>query len=298
MNVSHQRLLDGFEAYMRFVRRAADNTVVSYMFDVRSLLSTLPDPLVPQQAFTFAGLSTFMADLHDLGIAPTSRARILAGIRAFTKYLHIEGIIESDTGADLEAPQTPRNIPNVLSVEEIDAILASIDLSTPLGRRNKAIIELLYSCGLRVSELCNLNITDINAREGVIFVTGKGSKQRLVPVSRTALKLVADYIRNDRTEPQKGEQSILFLNRRGHRLTRQMVFIIIQQAARMALGREISPHTLRHSFATHLLEGGADLRAIQMMLGHESIGTTEIYLHVDTTRLRQEILLHHPRNRM
>lgn len=241
-------------------------------------------------------LHTFLASLYDIGISPRSQARIISGLRSFFKFLRLEGYIDADPTALIDLPRLARHLPEVLTIDEIDAMEAEIDLTKPEGSRNLAIIETLYSCGLRVSELCNLPITRVSLADMAILVDGKGSKQRIVPMSEAAADKINLYL-PDRATPKPGEEDILFLNRRGKRLTRVMVFYIIRDLAeRAGIKRTISPHTLRHSFATHLLEGGANLRAIQMMLGHESIGTTQIYLHTDTSRLRQEILLHHPRN--
>jgi integrase/recombinase XerD len=224
----------------------------------------------------------------------------VSGLKSFFKYLRMERIVDENPTILLESPRIGRHLPEVLSVDEIDNMIAAIDLSTPEGNRNRAIIETMYGCGLRVSELCNLQINDINFENRFIIVTGKGSKQRMVPMSDIAAQLVDSYINNERAAvPVKpGEEGIVFLNRRGRRLSRVMIFYIIRDLAALAgIKKDVSPHTLRHSFATHLLEGGANLRAIQQMLGHESIATTEIYLHMDNTRLREEILLHHPRNK-
>jgi integrase/recombinase XerD len=212
----------------------------------------------------------------------------------------MERIVETDPTLLLESPRIGRHLPDVLSVDEIDRMISAIDLSTPEGNRNRAIIETMYGCGLRVSELCNLELNNIDLDNLFIVVNGKGSKQRMVPMSEVSAQLIKDYVANERADvPVKsGEEGIVFLNRRGRRLSRVMIFYIIRDLAALAgITKEVSPHTLRHSFATHLLEGGANLRAIQQMLGHESIATTEIYLHIDNTRLREEIMLHHPRNK-
>lgn len=240
-----------------------------------------------------------MAQIHDLGIAVRSQARLVSGIKQFFHYLRVEGYIETDPSELLEVPRIGRHLPEVLSVEEIDRMIAAIDLSTPEGIRNRAIIETMYGCGLRVSELVNLEISKVYLQEQYLLVDGKGNKQRIVPMSEAAVERILEYMREARSgiEVKPGEENILFLNRRGSRLTRQMIFTVIRRLALQAdIRKTISPHTLRHSFATHLLEGGANLRAIQQMLGHESISTTEIYLHLNPTLLRSQILLHHPRN--
>jgi len=297
----YDRLLEAYSAYLQLERGLSPNTREAYAADVQKLISwAASDSLTPSvQALSGEHLQTFMASLHDLGISPRSQARILSGLRSFFRFLRIEGYITEDPTLLLETPNTGLHLPEVLTLDEINAMEASIDLGKPEGPRNLAIIETIYSCGLRVSELCDLKISRISVADRMLMVEGKGTKERIVPISETALDRINDYLpwrANLNVKP--GEEDILFLNRRGHRLTRVMVFYIIRKAAEMAgIRRVISPHTLRHSFATHLLEGGANLRAIQMMLGHESIATTQIYLHTDTTALRSEIIRFHPRNR-
>lgn len=245
-------------------------------------------------------LEEFLATLHDLGISPRSQARIVSGIKSFFKFLKMEAIIDNDPTLLLPSPRLGRHLPEVLTLNEIDRMIASIDLSQPQGQRNRAIIEVLYGCGLRVSELINLKLSQIFENEEYIIVTGKGNKQRLVPISQEALMQIDLYIEQTRSNMvvMPGCDDILFLNRRGNKLSRVMIFYIIKQLCQMAgIKKTVSPHTLRHSFATHLLEGGANLRAIQQMLGHESIATTEIYVHIDRSTLRHEILTHHPRNK-
>ncbi|MDD6281585.1 MAG: site-specific tyrosine recombinase [Muribaculaceae bacterium] len=258
----------------------------------------------------YARLQEFMAAVHDLGIAPRSQARLVSSIRQFFHYLKIEGYIPTDPTTLLQIPRTGKHLPEVLTVDEIDAMIAAIDVSTPEGIRNRAIIETLYGCGLRVSELVNLEISKVYFDREYLIVDGKGAKQRIVPMSGVSITRIQEYLTEVRSRftnaavstpgcpaVARGDQNILFLNRRGARLTRQMIFTIIRRLAAAAdIRKTISPHTLRHSFATHLLEGGANLRAIQQMLGHESIATTEIYLHLTPTLLREQILLHHPRN--
>ena len=251
--------------------------------------------------FVVASLIADLAShpLQDVGIQPRSQARIISGIKGFYKFLRLEGYMDSDPTELLPTPKIGRHLPEVLTIAEIDSMIAAIDMSKPEGQRNRAIIETLYGCGLRVSELVSLRLSQLFLEERYVVVLGKGNKQRLVPISPVAIEQIALYLEQTRSRQvaQRGSEDILFLNRRGAMLTRQMIFHIIKQLCELAGVRKvISPHTLRHSFATHLLEGGANLRAIQQMLGHESITTTEIYVHIDRSRLRDEILAHHPRN--
>lgn len=295
-----KRLSESYRAYLLLERGLTDNTREAYMRDANKfIIWAASDTECPSlQSVKCEHVETFVASLHDLGISSRSQARIISGLKAFFKYLRIEGYIEEDPTALIESPKIGDHLPEVLTLQEINAMEAAIDLGKPEGQRNLAIIETLYSCGLRVSELCNLQMSRINLDEQILMVEGKGNKQRIVPMSESAVQEILNYL-EDRTnlDIKPGEEDILFLNRRGHRLTRVMVFYIIRTLAEtVGIKRNISPHTLRHSFATHLLEGGANLRAIQMMLGHESIATTQIYLHTDTHTLRQEILRHHPRN--
>ena len=292
----HLKLLDRFSAYLSLERGVAENTVMAYTADAAKFLDTLGDnyplPSVDRQM-----MSEFIGDLVDLGIAPGSRSRIISGLKSFFKFLKLEKEIEHDPTVLLETPRLGRALPDVLSVDEIDRLIGSIDLSVPDGRRNRAILETIYGSGLRVSELCTLELSRLRLDEGFLIVTGKGSKERVVPMSDISVKLIREYLAEDRPAPKRGEEDYVFLNRRGSHLTRQMIFIVIKNHASLAgIDKTVSPHTLRHSFATHLLEGGANLRVIQQMLGHESIGTTEIYLHVSNTRLRDQILRYHPRN--
>lgn len=295
------KVIESYTAFLSLERGLSDNTRMAYAADVHKLCDALD--IVDETALsavTAEDLQSFLADIHDLGISPRSQARIVSGLKSFFKYLQLERIVEIDPTILLESPRIGRHLPEVLSVEEIDRMISSIDLSTPEGNRNRAIIETMYGCGLRVSELCNLELNNIDLQNLFLIVNGKGSKQRMVPMSEISAQLIADYVSNERADvPVKsGEEGIVFLNRRGRRLSRVMIFYIIRDLAALAgITKEVSPHTLRHSFATHLLEGGANLRAIQQMLGHESISTTEIYLHIDNTRLREEIMLHHPRNK-
>lgn len=291
-------VLKQYSAHLLLERGLSENTRQSYLNDVEHLLRYLSDNNLGLKDVTLDTLHNFIAELHDLGISPRSQARIISGIKSFFRFLKLENRIDSNPTLLLESPRVGRKLPEVLSIEEIDEMISCIDLSTNEGQRNRAIIETLYGCGLRVSELVNLEINKIFLDEEYIVITGKGNKERVVPISPVAIHEIELYL-NDRQhlDIKSGEENILFLNRRGRRLTRVMIFYIIKNLAQLAgIRKEISPHTLRHSFATHLLEGGANLRAIQQMLGHESISTTEVYIHIDRTRLREEILTYHPRN--
>lgn len=291
------KLLDSYDAYLLLERGMSDNTRAAYRSDVEKLVCYLADGATTLGDVTLDTLHNFAADLHDLGISPRSQARIVSGVKSFFKFLKNQQFIEHNPARMLENPQVGLHLPEVLTVAEIDAMLDAIDLATPEGQRNRAIVETLYSCGLRVSELVNLEIGKVFVDEGYVIVTGKGSKERVVPISESALREISAWMdhRAD-IDIKPGEEQMLFVSRRGKRLTRVMIFYIIKRLAELAgIRKEISPHTLRHSFATHLLEGGANLRAIQQMLGHESIATTELYLHLDRSHLREEILQHHPR---
>lgn len=291
------KLLDSYDAYLLLERGMSDNTRAAYRSDVEKLVCYLADGVTTLGDVTLDTLHNFAADLHDLGISPRSQARIVSGVKSFFKFLKNQQFIEHNPARMLENPQVGLHLPEVLTVAEIDAMLEAIDLATPERQRNRAIVETLYSCGLRVSELVNLEIGKVFVDEGYVIVTGKGSKERVVPISESALREISAWM-DDRADIdiKPGEEQMLFVSRRGKRLTRVMIFYIIKRLAELAgIRKEISPHTLRHSFATHLLEGGANLRAIQQMLGHESIATTELYLHLDRSHLREEILQHHPR---
>lgn len=287
-------LIRDFSHYLSLQRGLSANTVEAYSHDIRQLAEYFspdgPDSLSAEN------LQDFLASLHDLGLSRTSQARVVASIRSFYKYLFSEGVIPENPSLLLESPKIDRTLPDVLSVEEIDAMIAAIPEDKNEAARNRAIIEMLYGSGLRVSELCDLRISRFSARDGMAIIEGKGAKQRLVPVSPGAIDCVTEYLGQRANGPIKaGEEDILFLNRRGRRLTRVMIFYIVKELAELAgIRKTVSPHTLRHSFATHLLEGGANLRAIQQMLGHESIATTEIYVHLDSSQLRRQLLLHHP----
>ncbi|MBO5951935.1 MAG: site-specific tyrosine recombinase XerD [Bacteroidaceae bacterium] len=294
------QLLQKYRQYLLLEKSLSPNTLEAYLSDVSKLLSFLNDEGIAIQQVTLDNLHTFAAGLRDLGIAPRSQIRIISGIKSFFKFLLIDEYIPADPSEFLESPKIGRHLPDVLTVEEIDRIVKCIDLSQPEGHRNKAMIETMYSCGLRVSELCGLKMNDLYMEEGFLRVTGKGSKQRLVPMSPTAIKEITTYINGTRRhiDIKSGYESFLFLSiRRGKPISRVMVFDIVKKLVQEAgVNKSVSPHTFRHSFATHLLEGGANLRAIQCMLGHEKIATTEIYTHIDRNRLREEIELHHPRN--
>lgn len=283
---------------MKLQRNYSGNTLEAYILDINKLLKFLKDNGISPEAAKLSDIQCFAASLHDIGISPRSQCRILSGVRAFYKYLYLDGYIKDDPTELLESPKLGDHLPEVLTTEEVDRLEQAIDLSKWEGQRNKAIIEVLFSCGLRVSELVNLKMSALYLDEQFVRITGKGSKERLVPISENAIEqLKYWFIDRSHMNIKPGEEDYVFLNRRGAHLTRTMILIMIKRlGAEAGIQKTISPHTLRHSFATALLEGGADLRAIQSMLGHESIGTTEIYTHIDTHTLREEILNHHPRN--
>lgn len=294
-----EALLREYNGYLRLQRGLSANTAEAYRRDVEKLTAWLAAEHTPLREVTYPALEQFTAALFELGIAETTRKRIVSGIKSFFHFLRISDFIAEDPSLLLETPRPGLHLPEVLTLSEIDALIAAIDPDSTEADRNRAIMETLYGCGLRVSELTNLEIGRINFAEGFITVLGKGSKERIVPMSPVAADRIQEYLHGSRTEVKikPGEEGILFLNRRGHRLTRQMIFTIVRRLAEAAgVTKTISPHTMRHSFATHLLEGGANLLSIQQMLGHESVATTEIYIHLDTSHLREEILLHHPRN--
>ncbi len=297
-NEESKKILKSYGHYLKLEKSFSPHTVEAYLNDLRKLTDFLAEERINILDVKLENLETFSAHLRDLGICPRSQARILSGIRSFYHYLILDGRLEADPTELLESPQTGRKLPDVLSVEEIDSLIGAIDLSAPEGQRNRAILEILYSCGLRVSELCNLKLSDLYTEQGFIKVNGKGSKQRLVPISPRGIRELEYYFVDRNTVTIKpGYEDFIFISKRGKNISRIMVFHIIKQLAdNIGLKKNISPHTFRHSFATHLLEGGANLRAIQSMLGHESIGTTEIYTHIDRKRLRSEIIEHHPRN--
>ena len=295
-----ERIMQRYEGYLRIEKGLSANTAAAYCRDVDHLVRYLNNEDKKFEQVTESDLEGFLATLHDVGIAPRSQARIISGIKSFFRYLLREQLIDTDPTQLLPAPRMGRHLPEVLTLDEIDRMIACIDLSHPQGQRNRAIIEVLYGCGLRVSELVELRLSQVFEQEEYIVVVGKGDKQRLVPISQEALTQINLYLEQTRSNQvtKPGCEDILFLNRRGNKLTRVMIFYIVKELCELAgIRKTVSPHTLRHSFATHLLEGGANLRAIQQMLGHESIETTEIYVHIDRSTLRNEILNHHPRNR-
>lgn len=287
-----------YHQYLKLEKSLSPNTLEAYQTDLEKLLRFLEAENISVLDVTLDDLQLFAAGLHDIGIHPRSQARILSGIKSFFHFLVIADYREDNPGELLEGPKIGFKLPEVLTVEEIDRIIDAIDLSKNEGQRNRAILETLYSCGLRVSELCNLKLSDLYFEEGFIKVEGKGSKQRLVPISPRAIKEIKYWLidrNHGRIKP--GFEDYVFLARWGNGISRIMIFHLIKELAEKAgITKSISPHTFRHSFATHLLEGGANLRAIQSMLGHESIATTEIYTHIDRNRLRSEIIEHHPRN--
>ena len=291
-------LIRKYQRYLKLEKGYSPNTLDAYIRDVDKLLKFLSDEEKTPQEAKLEDIENFAAAVCDLGIGARSLARILSGVRQFYRFLVLDGYMEADPTELLESPKQPQHLPEVLSTAEVDMLERAIDLSKWEGHRNRAIIEVLFSCGLRVSELTHLKLSNLYREEQFVRVMGKGSKERLVPISPKALQEL-DYWFADRNQMKikEGEEDYVFLNRRGAHLTRTMILIMIKNYARDAgIKKTISPHTLRHSFATALLEGGANLRSIQAMLGHESIGTTEIYTHIDTTTLHEEILNHHPRN--
>ncbi len=294
-----EELRRDFEAYLRLERSLSPNTANAYLVDTAHLLDYLESRSLLLTDTTEEDLHLLLTTLRELGISPRSQARLIAGIRAFCQFLRIEGYILTDPSELLESPQLARHLPDVLSIEEIDAMIQAIPPGKEESLRNEAIIETLYGSGLRVSELVDLRISRISLDDRLMIVEGKGSKQRMVPMSPSSVALIQAYLpERERLNIKPTGRDVLFLNRRGAPLSRVMVFYIIRDLAALAgIQKKVSPHTMRHSFATHLLEGGANLRAIQEMLGHESIATTEIYLHLDRSRLRRELLEHHPRYR-
>ncbi|MGB0521962.1 MAG: site-specific tyrosine recombinase XerD [Flammeovirgaceae bacterium] len=296
-----QQAVDAFSDYLRLERSMSKNTIEAYLRDVAKLRQFFGDdsinPLAPNQ-LRGNDIEHFLACLYDLNVAPHTQARILSGIKAFYKFLSLQNQVEQDPTHLIAAPKLTRKLPDVLTVAEIEAICLAIDHASPEGMRNRAIIETLYSSGLRVSELINLTLSNLFFDIGFLKVVGKGNKERFVPIGKSAIKQINLYrlhIRNQQTIA-KGHENYVFLNRRGKQLTRVMVYTIVKKLAEQAgINKKVSPHTFRHSFATHLVEGGADLRAVQEMLGHESITTTEIYTHLDMTYLKQVITEFHPR---
>ncbi|MBQ7222404.1 MAG: site-specific tyrosine recombinase XerD [Bacteroidales bacterium] len=286
-----------FRSYLRFERSLSPNTVEGYCSDVSKLAEFLLNKGIDNPSdIDFELLNEFISEMADSGIKKRSQARIISSVKSFFKFLENEGEISENPSDKIDSPKMQQYLPTVLSVDEVVAIIESVDLSKPEGHRNRAILEMLYSCGLRVSELVNLRISDLFFDDGFIRVMGKGSKQRLVPVGEPAIKAVGFYMQQRNAMPVKhGSEDILFLNRRGGKLTREMIFTIVKNQTEIAgVAKEVSPHTFRHSFASHLVENGADLRVVQEMLGHESILTTEIYTHIDTKKWQENILRYHP----
>jgi integrase/recombinase XerD len=295
---STAKVVDAYVRYLKLERNYSGNTLEAYKHDLEHLCMFAQQKGKQVAQLTLPDLQEYAASLHDLGVLPTTQARMICGVRAYFRYLVVNGEVENDPCELLESPRLGEHLPEVLTPQEIDRMENSIDLSRWDGHRNRAIIEVLYSCGLRVSELILLRLSDLFLDEGYIRVVGKGNKERIVPISSRAVKeLELWFVYRNEMFIKRGEEDYVFLGRRGAHLTRTMILLIIKrQAAEAGIKKTISPHTLRHSFATSLLEGGADLRAIQTMLGHEHIVTTEIYTHMDMSVLRQEILEHHPRN--
>lgn len=299
MENKENKIVSKYKTYLRLEKGLSANTIEAYLDDLNKLFMFITDESLSIEHITYADLQQFIAQLSDIGISARSQARIISGIKSFYRFLILDDYLQSDPTELLESPKIGMKLPEVLTLEEINELLNTIDLSSATGQRNRAILEVLYSCGLRVSELIHLRYSDIYFEEEFIKVEGKGNKQRLVPISPTALREIRNYLYDrQKMDVQKGYEDILFLNNRGKGLSRVMIFHIIKAQAELAnIRKTISPHTFRHSFATHLLEGGANLRAIQLMLGHEKITTTELYTHMDREFLRKEIISHHPRNK-
>ena len=294
-------IVKAYEKYLRLERNYSKNTLDNYLLDLQKLVNYMDDEGIDFRAITLEQLDRFAGTMRDLGIGARSLGRVLSGVRSFYRFLTLEGEVPTDPTELLVSPNIGKHLPEVLSVSEIDAIEAAIDPNMREAQRDLAIIETLYSCGLRVSELCELLISNLYMEEGFVRVRGKANKERVVPISRRAIEEIGRWFEQRRElKIKKGHEDYVFVSmRRGTKLSRITLFVRIKQLADLAgIEKNISPHTFRHSFATHLLEGGANLRAIQAMLGHESIPTTEIYTHIDRSRLREEILLHHPRNIM
>ncbi|MCK9613006.1 MAG: site-specific tyrosine recombinase XerD [Bacteroidales bacterium] len=293
--------MKGFRSFLLLEKSLSVNSIEAYLHDTKKLVQYLDysNQMTKPENIELKHLQDFVQWINKLGMSSYTQARVISGIRAFYKYLIIDNIITNDPTELLELPKISRKLPDVLSVEEINVLIAAIDLSHPQGERNKAILETLYGCGLRVSELINLKISDVYFNEGFVRIIGKGNKERLSPIGNSAMKQISIYLKQVRVhqEIKKGSADIIFLNRRGGKMSRQMIFFIIKELAeKSGLKKKIGPHTFRHSFATHLIERGADLRAVQDMLGHESITTTEIYTHLDRDFLRDAIIQYHPRS--
>ena len=298
-NENYEKLIAMFDAWLSMEKGLSANTVEAYNDDILKLLKYIAYRHRCPEEIEEADLHEFLATLYDLGISARTQARIISGIRSFFSFLKITGKVKDNPAALLKMPKLGKHFPDILTVEEIDAMEAAIDVSTYEGCRNRAIVEVMYSCGLRVSEVVSLRISNLFLQEEYIMVEGKGSKQRLVPISETAITLIRDYlaVRGD-VNVKSDAEDILFLNRRGSGMSRVMIFYIVKDLCEQCgIHKNISPHSLRHSFATHMLEGGANIRAIQQLLGHESISTTEIYVHIDCSYLRREVVNCHPRSK-
>jgi len=297
--MSWETSIKGFKSYLQIERSLSDNSVQAYIRDVKKFANYAIPLELSELKVTRVDISNFLAQINQEDISSRSQARIISGIKAFYKYLIMEDYLKINPTELIESPKIGLKLPDTLSLIEIDKLIAAVDLSNKQGERNRAILETLYSCGLRVSELVNLQLSNIHSKEGYLKVTGKGDKERLAPIGGRAIKYLTIYINEVRNhqEIKKGNEDFVFLNNRGTKLTRVMIFLIIQKLTEnIGLKKKISPHTFRHSFATHLIEGGADLRAVQEMLGHESITTTEIYTHLDNEYLRSNIIQFHPRS--
>jgi len=293
------RYITEFVSYLKIEKGLSNNSILAYKNDTNKLKNYCEDNNLSVKEVQYEHLKTFVTELYDLGLSARSQARIISGIKQFYAYLLLENQVSSDPSELLEQPKIGRKLPEVMSIEEIDQLIRANNLESPEGYRNRAILEVLYSCGLRVSELVELKFSDLFYDEGFVRVIGKGNKERLVPLSKSVEREIQKYVEKTRStlKIKAGNENFIFLNRRGSKLTRVMIFLIIKDLARkIDLKKKISPHTFRHSFATHLIEGGANLRAIQEMLGHESIITTEIYTHLDQRFLKDAILSFHPRN--
>jgi integrase/recombinase XerD len=295
--------INDFKYYLQVEKSLSENSVVSYESDIQKLMAFIEMfyPLKKPADITLQTLQEFLKYIAEFHFTETTQSRIISGIKHFFKFLVLENYIQISPAELLETPRIKRKLPVFLSVEEIDLMLSFIDRSTPEGERNLAMLETMYSCGLRVSELISLKLSDLHINDGFISVIGKGDKQRLIPIGKSALRLIDNYLTHHRNhiKIKKNNEDMIFLSKRGTPITRQMVFYVIKDLAEKAgIKKPLSPHTFRHSFATHLVEGGADLRAVQEMLGHESITTTEIYTHLDQHFLRENILSYHPRNNL
>jgi len=298
--MSWKTYINGYKSYLKLERSLSENSVQAYLHDIALLdrFLTFKSLKISPAEIKLKELQAFIQWINEIGLGARSQARIISGVKGFFKYCLLENIISNDPAQLLETPRLGRKLPDTLSIEDINHLIEAIDQSKPEGTRNKAILETLYSCGLRVSELVNLKLSNLHTEIGFVKVTGKGDKERLVPMGSVAIKFIKIYLKEIRNHQKihSGAEDVVFLNKRGNRLSRVMIFTIIKQLSqKINLKKSISPHTFRHSFATHLIEGGADLRAVQEMLGHESITTTEIYTHLDRDYLRQSIIQHHPR---